>query len=415
MYRLKERNLKRGLVIMALLFTVILCPMGCGKADKAYEKAMKLAEEGKYQEASESFQTAIEHNGDKAEYYIAYGMTLNHMGEYEKAIKQFEQAYQEVDNKISRKNNKQLYYGEALAYYGLQQFEEAIECCELALDIKDESEINGNIYAAMAASQWLSGNSEDALDSYNQLIKNNKKDIQGYLQRGRLYVNIEDTESALKDFTKAIQLDSKCYEAYFAMYDVYLSSGQEDAAQESLEKLLKLKAKSAEEKMQLGRAYSLLGKEEEAVRYLEDAVQGKCVEGNYYLGLLQMDKQDYQAALAYFEKYVQTASVLTIADVYNQLAGCLIESGDYEAAEKYLLEGLELGMTDAYPAMLRNQVILLEKLQDFSAAKEAAEIYMQAFPQDTDMKKELEFIKTRIKNKKSDAETATGAGASVNS
>lgn len=413
MYRWKERNLKRGLLFMALLFTVILCPAGCGKADKAYDKAMQLAEEGKYQEASESFQTAIAENGDKAEYYIAYGMTLNHMAEYEKAIKQFELAYQEVDNKISRRNNKRLYYGEALAYYGLQQFEDALASCEKALEIEDEPEINGNIYAAMAASQWLSGNSEDALDSYNQLLKNNKKDIQGYLQRGRLYVSTGATESGLKDFAKAIELDSKCYEAYFAMYDAYLAGGQQDAARESLDALLKLKTKSAEEKMQSGRAYVLLGEEEKAVRYLEDAVKGKCIEGNYYLGLLQMDKQDYKAAQAYFETYLETASVVTIADVYNQLAGCLMESGDYEAAENYLLEGLELGMTEAYPAILRNQVIVLEKLQDFSAAQEAAEIYMQIFPEDSDMKKELSFIKTRIRKKKSDAETATAAGASV--
>lgn len=413
MYRLREINLKRGLLVMALLFTAMFCQTGCGKADKAYDKAMELAEEGKYQEAAESFETAITHNGDKAEYYIAYGMTLNHMAQYEKAIKQFELAYQEVDNKISRRNNKQLYYGEALAYYGMQQFEDALACCEKALEIEDEPEINGNIYAAMAASQWLSGNSEDALDSYNQLLKNNKKDIQGYLQRGKLYVNTGDAESGLKDFAKAIELDSKCYEAYFAMHDAYLAGGQEDAARESLEALLKLKAKSAEEKMQLGRAYVLLGEEQEAVSYLEDAVKGKCIEGNYYLGLLQMDKQDYKTAQAYFETYVEAASVVRIADVYNQLAGCMTASGDYETAENYLLEGLELGMTEAYPALLRNQVIVLEKLQDFAAAQEAAELYMQAFPDDGDMKKELAFIKTRITKKKSAAETATAAGASV--
>lgn len=163
----------------------------------------------------------------------------------------------------------------------------------------------------------------------------------------------------------------------------------------------------------MGRACSLLGKEEDAIRYLEEAIKGKCIEGNYYLGLLQMDKQEYQAALGYFEKYIGEASTVTIADVYNQLAGCMIEAGDYERAEKYLLEGLALGMTEAYPLILRNQVILLEKMQDFSAAKEAAEIYLQAFPQDADMEKELKFIKTRIKNEKSDAQAATAAGASV--
>lgn len=413
MYQLREHNSKRGLAIMALLFAVVFFLAGCGKADKAYEEAMKYAEEGKYEKAEDAFRKAIEYNGEKAEYYIAYGMALNQMGKYEEAVEQFDKAYQEVDNKISRENNKQSYYGEAIAYYGLRRFEEAIECCEQALEIKDRPEINGNIYATMAVSRWLSGNSAEALESYNQLIKDNKKDIRGYLQRGKLYLYTGDTEAAVSDFSQAIQLDSKCYEAYFSMFDAYMAAGQEDAAKESLTGLMEMKTKSAEQKMQVGRACYLLGEEEQAVSCLEDAVKGKCAEGNYYLGMLQMEKQNYQAAQEYFEKYIQASSTVAIADVYNQLACCLIEAGEYEQAEEYLLQGLELGMTEAYPSMLRNQVILLEKLQDFSGAQEMAELYMQAFPEDKDMEKELEFIKTRIVKKKNEAQASTGAGASA--
>lgn len=406
-----KRGSKRGFPMAALLFAIVFCMAGCGKADKAYNTAMDLADQGKYDEAAESFENAIKLNGEKAEYYIGYGMTLNRLGKYQKAIKQFEKAYQEVDNKISRKNNKQLYYGEALAYYGLHKYNKAIENCNTALEIEDQTEINGNIYATLALAYLASGDEENSLDSFNQLIKDNKKDVQGYLQRGQLYLNMGEQESAMSDFAQALQLDRDCYDAYFGLYDAYNAAGQEDAAKESLEMLTGIQAKSAEQKMQVGRAYFVLGEEEQAVSYLTDAVENKCVEGNYYLGMVQMAKEDYQTAQKYFEEYLETATEITIPEVYNQMAGCLIESKEYDAAQEYLEKGLELGVTSAYQGLLRNQVILLEKQQDFAEAKKAANTYLEAYPEDDAMKKELKFIKTRIKKattKSSDKNTGDG-------
>lgn len=399
MGRSRDDRSKRGLAMAALLFATMLCMAGCGKADKAYDKAMDLAEEGKYEQAAESFEEAIKLKGEKAEYYIGYGMTLNHLGKYKKAVKQFEKAYQEVDNKISRKNNKQLYYGEALAYYGMHKFDQAIECCNDALEISGQAEINSNIYAIMAVTYLASGDTDKALDSFNQLIKDNKKDALGYLQRGQLYLYMGEQESALSDFSQALQLDQQCYDAYFGLYDAYTQSGQDDAAKESLEMLTGIHAKSAEQKMQVGRAYLVLGEEDQAVSYLKDAVEHKCKEGNYYLGMVQMAKKDYSSALDYFEKYIKEATAITIPEVYNQMAGCLIEEKEYDQAAEYLEKGLELGVTSAYQGLLKNQVILLERQQDFTAAKKAAKTYLEAYPEDAAMQKELKFIKTRIKKK----------------
>ena len=87
--------------LMGILCGTMVLLAGCGKAQKAYKQAVALAENGSYVKAAASFKEVIAENKDKAEYYIDYGMTLNHLGSYKKAIKQFEKAYQKVVNKIS--------------------------------------------------------------------------------------------------------------------------------------------------------------------------------------------------------------------------------------------------------------------------------------------------------------------------
>lgn len=390
------KRVKQGCTALALLFAVMLYAAGCGKADKAYEKAMKLAEKGNYKKAAESFEEAIQKNGEKAEYYIGYGMTLNFLGDYNKAVKQFEKAYQEMDNKISRKNNKQLYYGEALAYYGMHKYDKALECCQNSLEIKGQPEIDRSVYSTMAVLYWSSGDTAEAVDSLDKLLKSDKKDVDGYLQRGQLYMNMGEPETALNDFSQALQLDKNCYDAYFGLYDAYGASGQVDAARESLEMLTGIRAKDAEQKMQVGRAHQLLGEEDQAVSYLEDAQKQGSLEAGYYLGMVQMAKQDYDAAIVFFENYIEDAVVIRIPEVYNQLASALIATNELERAEDCLSEGLALGMGSAYRNLLRNQVILFEKQQKFQDAAKAAKAYLKSYPADEAMTKELMFIRTRI-------------------
>lgn len=402
LYNIKS-NLIQGFAFAALLLTAVVCMSGCGKADKAYQKAMELAEEGKYEKAVSSFEEAIKENDEKAEYYIGYGMTLDRMGKYKKAIKQFDKAYQEVDNKISRQNNKRLYYGQAIAYYGLHQYDKAAEQCEKALEISENEDMNGNIYTALALSQWAIGDTKKAQQTFDQLLKEDNKDVDAYLQRGRMYLSIGDLEAASKDFDQAIKLDEDCHDAFFGRYDVYMAAGQEDAAKEMIEQIAGLHAKKPEEKLQTGHAYCLLGDFEQAESDLNEAVKGKCYEGYYYLGVVRMAKQDFEKAYDYFVKYIESrngdVTSLSIPEVYIQLAGCCIEQRDFEKAEDYLAQGLDMGVTSAYQGLLKNQVILWERQAKYVKAQEAAQTYLEAYPEDEEMKKELEFIGTRIKKK----------------
>lgn len=392
---------RRRCVLVLLTGGILFGASGCGKADKAYDKAMELAEAASYEKAVDSFEEAIQENGEKAEYYIGYGMTLNYLARYEDAIEQFQKAYQEVDNKISRQNNKQLYYGEAVAYYGLHDYDKTVEQCEKALEIKEIEEMNGDIYSALALAQWSLGEKEEAIQTYTKLLKENPADTKGYLQRAELETEQGDLDAAGEDYDRAIKQDEECYDAYFGRYEVYMAKGQEDAAKETLEKITSMNAREKEEKLQIGRAYYVLGDYEQAESYLKDAVKDKCTEGNYYLGMIQMDQEEYEGAIKYFTEYVEghtgDAAGLTIPEVYNQMAGCAMELQEYDEAEEYLKQGLALGTTSAYQGLLKNQVILYEKRGEYKEARRAAKTYLEAWPEDQEMKKELRFIKTRIK------------------
>lgn len=416
----------KKIAIILCLCGLALTVTSCGKADNAYKKAMDYAKSGDYEKAANSFKIAIRNNKEKAEYYLDYGMTLNHLGNYKKAIKQFEKAYQKVDNKISRQNNKRVHYGEALAYYGLHKYEDAISQCKKALKISENKELNGDVYATMAMAQWVAGDSLGALGALDQLIKENSKDTAAYVMRGQIKQDMEEYNSAVQDFMKAIEIDEKCYEAYFGCFETYQTAGQKDAAIESLSKIISLQGADAEEKMQIGRAYICLDNYEEAEDFLQDAKKEKCVEASYYLGQIAQMQSFYDEAKEYYEEYLKSAKAdVSLPTVYSNLAGCYIEQKDYDTALEYLEQGLDLGVTSAYQDLLRNQVILLEKMGKMEQAATAATDYINAYPKDEEMAKEAEFIATRIKKKKttdskanvseemsaeSSAEPTTGSG-----
>ena len=119
--------------------SVFIMATGCGKAGQEYDKAVELMESGKYEDSLEHLETAIKENSEKAEYYITYGMVLNNLGRYEEAAKEFEKAYQDTENKISKQNNKQLYLGQAIAYMGQGEYNKAIEACDKAVKIDQYS------------------------------------------------------------------------------------------------------------------------------------------------------------------------------------------------------------------------------------------------------------------------------------
>jgi tetratricopeptide (TPR) repeat protein len=133
---------------------------------------------------------------------------------------------------------------------------------------------------------------------------------------------------------------------------------------------------------------------------LSDAEKEKSTDALFYQGKVLRIRGDFENAIKKYTKYLkaQNGAVCALPEVYSELAGCYIELQDYGQAEDYLEQGLDLGVTMAYQNLLRNRVILLERMGKMRQAKELAAEYLQTYPYDKEMAKEAKFIATRIGN-----------------
>ena len=125
---------------------------------------------GKYEDAGKYLQKAIKENGDRAEYYIAYGMYLNEQGEYDEALKQFKNAYQDTKNTIANVNNKQVYLGQAIAYSHLQEYEKALDACDKALELKNTESLNHRIWCSKGVVLEALGRQDEAVKAYQKAV-----------------------------------------------------------------------------------------------------------------------------------------------------------------------------------------------------------------------------------------------------
>lgn len=387
-------------MFMALCCISVLAA-GCGKAGREYSKGIGLLEDGEYGKSLEYFERAIKENNENASYYIAYGMALCGLKRYEEAISEFEKAYQDTDNEISRQNNKKLFFGQAVAYYGMDNYEKVSEVCDKALESGQDEDIDHNIKKIKAAAEELAGNKENALEIYSGLLNGSNQDSGTYMARAGLYEKLGDYDSAIKDYKKAVKIDKKCYDAYFAMYNIYNNRGDnyKKDADSVINKVINASAETPEETMQLGRAYYYKKDYGDALSNLKKAVKDGCSEALYYLGMVFMAQKDYQSAASKFREYIDFGGKERLPAACNQAAGCYIQMGDYENAETYIDKGLSYGTTDAERLLYKNRVILYEKDGKYKKAKKAAKWYLKKFPDDAGMEKELVFINTRMETK----------------
>jgi len=411
-------SIKKILVMAGMVFCMALFSTGCGKGNKEYSKAIELAGSGQYEESLKHFENAIKENNEKAEYYIAYGMALNGAGRYKDASAEFEKAYQDTDNQISGQNNKKLYFGQAMSYYGTNDYEKAAETCDKALAIDQYSYMDEKLVIMKARASEFIGKTDEALEAYNSLAKE-KWTADVYIARAALYEKLGDIKSAAADYESATKASTKCYDAYFALYNIYKNDNgnvfknSSKMAEDVINKVTGFKAENAAETMQAGRAYYYKGDYSSALESLEKSSKDGCKGAMYYTGMVYMAQKDYSPAIDQFKEYIKAGGDASngndnnsvaqnpgLAEAYNQTAGCYIMLGDYKNAESYIKKGLALGMTEASQMLGKNQVVLYERMNKYKKAAKAARRYLKQFPEDKDMAKELIFINTRIQTLK---------------
>lgn len=149
------------------------------------------------------------------------------------------------------------------------------------------------------------------------------------------------------------------------------------------------------------------GDYEEAMTQFEEASQSddrKTSAGGYLgLGIAQYETGDYKSALESFQTAVDKGTEQTV-QLYHLMGACAMQASDYETALEYIQAGLTLadsekGGEQPDEEMIRemkyNEIVCCEQLADWETALSKAEAYAEDNPDDQDIQRELEFLKTR--------------------
>lgn len=127
------------------------------------------------------------------------------------------------------------------------------------------------------------------------------------------------------------------------------------------------------------------------------------------MGVAYCGLEDYVSAVDCFEKAASFSKESRLPKeelpaqifAYNELGLSYLKASEYEKALEAILTGLSLEPEEEQKkTLVKNKIVVLEYLSRFEEAFTECESYMEAYPEDEEMLKEYEFLKTRIKEEK---------------
>ncbi len=231
----------------------------------------------------------------------------------------------------------------------IAKYEEALKLADMEVGAE---EIDLAYYKASA--QYRSGDISGAIDTYSAILAV-KKDEDGYLGRGLLYAAAQEMDQAEKDLNKILE--------------------------------------KSEDPLLHGIVYQALGKTDQAKECFELSYKTRNFDALFYLAEIYREAGDKNYAQILLENYIAEGDAG--AETYLLVGRAYFEEMDYQNALFKFQDGIELGESGILKTLLQEEIACYEKLGEFESARNAAEKYLETYPEDTMIQKEYEFLKSR--------------------
>lgn len=369
---------------------------GCNEAKEHFESGVEAFSSQDYEAALTEFSKALDENPNKAEYYIEQGHTYIALGRYEEARAALESAIVEQSLELTRKNNKRAWRAIGISYYEEGSYAEARAYFEKALAEELLPELNADIRMYLADALECGGDYAAAIAVYDELLKEQKDYAAGYRARAYMRYVQGDYEASLADYDEAIALTPNNFDLYFGKYNVLEKLGKSAEQKELLSVITQIAGPTPEDAYFIAKAQYFSGAYDEALVGLAAAAKDGYEDAYYYIGEIFHQRSDYGEAIYYFKLYIAGSGARDAA-AYNQMAICLMKQEKYADALETVRGGQKLSDALHGKQLLYNEVVILERMGEYNAAYERAVEYRSRYPEDTKIKRELEFLASRVR------------------
>lgn len=193
------------------------------QSQKKITKGSELVDEGKFDEAIETFQNVINQKNNP-EYYYNIGYLKSIQGKYSEAIVAFRKATQ-LDRLFAK-----AYEEMGRAYRALGRHDKADECMGYAAQIHLERDDDGhaeeilkevlelgsdslNVFNSLGVIYRKRGDHDTALKHYQKALKVHPEEPIIFYNIGRIYLDMKDMDRAKALFQQAVEVDDSFIEA----------------------------------------------------------------------------------------------------------------------------------------------------------------------------------------------------------
>lgn len=160
---------------------------------------------------------------------------LNDKGMYKQALLFYTEA-EELNN-----SDYKLYYNRGLAFYGLDEFEKAIEDFDIAISLQQD---DYKSHCEKANALYATGNYDEALTCYNNAIKINPKYILSYENKISLLISYQRYEAALECCDKLLKVSPESDIAYYNRAKIYFVLNKKKVAKLNLMKAININSQN---------------------------------------------------------------------------------------------------------------------------------------------------------------------------
>lgn len=319
---------------------------------------------------------------------IKAGMDAVKSGDYQKALTCFEAAGEKGED------SRLLYRGKGLAYMGLTMYDEAAEnleaCLQQSLGVVEPMDYDVNYYLATA--YLKKGDAGKAEKTYTAILNLKPEAEDALFLRGYVRLEMGNYDDAVADFNQLIEIAPKDYGRLIDIYEALYAHGYKQIGQEYLQTAM-ADAKDSMSMYEKGRMYYYLEDYKQASNFLEQAKDTGDAEAYLYLGRAYEATGDYNYAASVYNSYLNHDS--SHAGIYNQLGLCEMKREDYQAALNAFQAAIQIEKNGMMQTLQFNEIVAYEYLQEYRKAAALMESYIRAYPDDQAAAREYEFLKTR--------------------